>query len=139
MYRAGSRVKVTGAMRTAAFGSTTAAASAAYFQPSGRSLLALKGATGQLRVDVTLASGGSRRRGHVSALGAVLGAAAPPRGRRLSAACTKLPVQVGDQMCPVRLSCPDLQRHCMLQLIADPAQKPLQGLLLGKHAELDCA
>ena len=97
VYRAGSRVKVTGAVRTAAFGSVAAAASAAYFQPSGRSLLALRGATGQLRVDVTLAaSGGSRRRGHVSALGAVLAAAAPPRGRRLSAACTKLPVQVGD-------------------------------------------
>lgn len=103
MYRAGSRVKVTGAVRTAAFGSATAAASAAYFHPSGRSLLALKGATGQLRIDMTLASGSSRRRGHVSALGAVLAAAAPPRGRRLSGACTKLPVQVDHQPRPVFL------------------------------------
>ena len=68
VYRAGSHVKVTGAVRTAAVGSVTAAASAAYFQPSGRSLLALRGATGQLRVDVTL---GQRRQ--------------PPPGPRLSA------------------------------------------------------
>lgn len=70
------------------------AAAAAYFQPAGRSLLRLKRASGQLGVAVTLRSGSTARKGHVGSLSMTLGAVAPPKGRRLAAACTSLPVQV---------------------------------------------
>lgn len=91
--RIGSHVNVAGATQKVSSATASVAAIAPSWKPAGSSLT-LNGASGQISFVTALRSGGVSRAGYIGSLSMTLLVAAPASGRRLSAACTTVSVQV---------------------------------------------